>query len=88
MIDIATWRARIGLFNLSTGGRPGKRAGPVLRAASSTEEWSLLLALTTSVVEVVTVIIILLMLAGDVERNPGPGKGEDISYTAGSCMVD
>ena len=79
MIDIVTWRARIGLYNASTGGPSGRRS-KVLRPPAADSEWSLLLALCTTAVELVTVYLIivsLLLLAGDVERNPGPGTGED-----------
>lgn len=87
MIDIATWRARIGSFNVATGGTSGMRA-KLLPRPSSAREWSLLLALTTTVVEVLTIFIVLLMimLAGDVERNPGPGKGEE-NYSAVNDMA-
>ena len=75
MIDIAIWRARIGLYNLSTGGPSGRRA-KVLRPSAG--EGSLLLALMTTAVEVVTLIIVsLLLLCGDVELNPGPGNGKN-----------
>ena len=79
MIDVATWRARIGLYNASTGGPSGRRS-KVLRAPTGDSEWSLLLALGTTAMELVAlhfVIASLLLLAGDVELNPGPGTGED-----------
>ena len=48
--------------------------------AAGDSDWSLLLVLGTTAVELVAlhfVIASLLLLAGDVERNPGPGTGED-----------
>ena len=89
MIDIATWRARIGLYNASTGGLSGGRT-KVLRPPAGDSElllllaWCitapLLLALGTTTVELVTLhlIVNLLLLAGDVERNPGPETGEAV----------
>ena len=85
MIDIATWRARIGLHNASIGGSCGKTAnvcrnvhllhGCLLRLHGLL--LSVLLALTTTTLgHVMMVITTLLLLAGDVELNPGPTLGE------------
>ena len=59
MIDIATWRARIGLHRVRVGST-GRRA-KVLRPDGTS--WSLLLALTTITIEVVVTVIILLVLS-------------------------
>ena len=81
MVDIVTWRARIGLFCVKVG--PSGRRAKVLRPFP---QWSLLSSMTTSSLvhrlmlvhcEVVAVVcILLLMLSGDVEINPGPGTGK------------
>ena len=59
MIDIATWRARIGLHRVRVG--PSGRRAKVLRPDETS--WSLLLALTTITIEVVVTVIILLVLS-------------------------
>ena len=59
MIDIATWRARIGLHRVCVG--PSGRRAKVLRPDGAS--WSLLLALTTITIEVVVTVIILLVLS-------------------------
>ena len=78
MVDIVTWRARIGLFCVGPSGRRAKVLRPF-------PQWSLLSSMTTSSLvhlmlvncEVVAVVcILLLMLSGDVEINPGPGTGK------------
>lgn len=78
MIDIATWRARIGTFHARVG-PSGKKAKFLRPLRLLSRGFSLFLAtLSTSTVnvEVVTVIFVLLMLCGDVELNPGPKIGE------------
>ena len=77
MIDIVTWRARIGMYRVYVG--PSGRRAKVLRPLLSRDMSLLLaqwLALSTVTLEVVTVIIFLIMLCGDVELNPGP-RGEN-----------
>ena len=87
MVDIVTWRARIGLFRVNVGssGRRAKVLRPFL-------QWSLLSSMATSSLvhngfmlvhcEVIAVVcILLLMLSGDVEINPGPRTGKS------SCLV-
>ena len=85
MIDIATWRARIGLHNASIGGSCGKTANVccnvhLLRRCLLPLHGlllSVLLALTTTTLgHVMMVITTLLLLAGDVELNPGPTLGD------------
>ena len=80
MIDIATWRARIGLHNASTGGSCRKTAN-VCRSVHLLPLHGLLLSVllavtTTTLGHVMMVITTLLLLAGDVELNPGPTLGE------------
>ena len=77
MIDIVTWRARVGTYRAYVG--PSGRRAKVLRPLLSRDMSLLLaqwLALSTVTLEVVTVIIFLIMLCGDVELNPGP-RGEN-----------
>ena len=62
MIDIVTWRARIGSFHLSSGGPSRKRAK--VQRSSSAGKWSL------------TVITILSLLAGSVNPGLETGKGK------------
>ena len=59
MIDIVTWRARIGLHRVRVG--PSGRRAKVLQPDGA--NWSLLLALTTITIEVVVTVIILLLLS-------------------------
>ena len=87
MIDIAIWRARIGLHNASFGGSCGKTAN-VCRNFHLLHKcllplhgllFSVLLAMTTDTTtlgHVMIVITTLLLLAGDVELNPGPTLSE------------
>ena len=68
MIDICTWRARIGLYRAVRVGPTGRTRAKVLLASSAdgVEDWSLLLALSTIMMElVVTVLIPLLVLLAD-----------------------
>ena len=85
MIDIATWRARIGSFSVNVG--PSGRRSKVLRRSllQDPQSRSFMLSVAASLVtnsipllrvEVILLIAILLMLSGDVETNPGPGTGE------------
>ena len=60
MIDIATWRARIGLHRVRVG--PSGRGAKVFIRPDG-PSWSLLLALTTITIEVVVTVIILLVLS-------------------------
>ena len=60
MIDIATWRARIGLYRVCVG--PSGRRAKVLRPDSGAGNWSLLLALTTITIELLVTVMILLVL--------------------------
>ena len=54
----------------------------------STGGWSLLLALCITTMEVVTSIIVgLLLLAGDVELNPGPGKGKRMTLSVDQQLL-
>ena len=55
MIDIATWRARIGLHRVRVG--PSGRRAKVLRPDGAS--WSLLLALTTITIEIVVILLVL-----------------------------
>ena len=69
MIDIATWRARIGLYRVRAGRRRAKVLLPL--ASDGAADWSLLS--TTTVEQVVTVIYavvitVLLVLSGDIGR--------------------
>ena len=68
MIDIATWRARIGLYRVYVG--PSGQKAKVLRPLASDGDFSVLLALSTITVVVLSVIIILLVLtqSGDIGR--------------------
>ena len=79
MIDIATWRARIGLYRVRAG-PSGTRRAKVLPSDGATD-WSLLSTITVEqVVTVIYVVIItvLLVLPANIERyyslhvvNPG-----------------
>ena len=69
MIDIATWRARIGLYRVRAG-PSGTRRAKVLPSDGATD-WSVLS--TIAVEQVVTVIYavvitVLLVLSGDIGR--------------------
>ena len=72
MIDIATWRARIGLYRVRAG-PSGRRAKVLLPLASSdgAADWSLLSTITVEQVVTViyaVVITVLLVLSGDIGR--------------------
>ena len=75
MIDIAVWRARIGLFNLSIG---RILAGKRVKVRRPTADCSVLLGwITITPLEAATVLVLLLLvLCGDVDINPGPGDGK------------
>ena len=77
MIDIAVWRARIGLFNLSTG---RILAGKRVKVRRPAFDYSVLFgSITITPLEAVTVLVLLfLVLSGDVETNPGPGDGKEL----------
>ena len=68
MIDIATWRARIGLYRVCAGPSGTRRAKVLLLLPSDgAADWSLLSTITVE--QVVTVIItVLLVLSGDIGR--------------------
>ena len=79
MIDIETWRARIGTFGRVRGVGKSSQSRP---PRGGSLFLLLLAALTSSTLntvtfEVVTVIFFLLMLCGDVELNPGPKTSEN-----------
>ena len=63
MIDICTWRARIGLY---CGGSSGRTRAKVLlvlaSSADGVEDWSLLLALSTIMMELVVTVLIIIPL--------------------------
>ena len=71
MIDIATWRARIGLYRVRAG-PSGRRAKVLLPLASDgAADWSLLSTITVEQVVTViyaVVITVLLVLSGDIGR--------------------
>ena len=59
MIDICTWRARIGLYRAVRVGSSGRtRASSV----DGVEDWSLLLALSTIMMELVVTVLIIIPL--------------------------
>ena len=61
MIDICTWRARIGLYRVGSSGRT--RAKVLLASsADGVEDWSLLLALSTIMMELVVTVLIIIPL--------------------------
>ena len=64
MIDICTWRARIGLYRAVRVGSSGRTRAKVLLASSAdeVEDWSLLLALSTIMMELVVTVLIIIPL--------------------------
>ena len=64
MIDICTWRARIGLYRAGCVGSSGRTRAKVLLASSAdgVEDWSLLLALSTIMMELVVTVLIIIPL--------------------------
>ena len=64
MIDICTWRARIGLYRAGCIGSSGRTRAKVLLASSAdgVEDWSLLLALSTIMMELVVTVLIIIPL--------------------------
>ena len=68
MIDICTWRARIGLYRAVRVGPSGRTRAKVLLASSADgvedwrEDWSLLLALITIMMELVVTVLIIIPL--------------------------
>ena len=73
MIDIATWRARIGLYRVCVGpsGRRAKVLLPRLASSDGAADWSLLSTITVEQVVTViyaVVITVLLVLSGGIWR--------------------
>ena len=66
MIDICTWRARIGLYRAVRVGSSGsyRTRTKVLLASSAdgVEDWSLLVALSTIMMELVVTVLIIIPL--------------------------
>ena len=64
MIDICTWRARIGLYRAVRVSSSGRTRAKVLLASSAdgVEDWSLLLALSTIMMELVVTVLIIIPL--------------------------
>ena len=64
MIDICTWRARIGLYRAGCVGSSGRTRAKVLlpSSADGVEDWSLLLALSTIMMELVVTVLIIIPL--------------------------
>ena len=64
MIDICTWRARIGLYRAVRVGSSGRTRAKVLLASSAdgVEDWSLLVALSTIMMELVVTVLIIIPL--------------------------
>ena len=61
MIDICTWRARIGLYRAVRVGSSG-RTSLLASSADGVEDWSLLLALSTIMMELVVTVLIIIPL--------------------------
>ena len=64
MVDIRTWRARIGLYRAVRVGSSGRTRAKVLleSSADGVEDWSLLLALSTIMMELVVTVLIIIPL--------------------------
>ena len=92
MIDICTWRARIGLYRAVRVGSSGRTRAKVLLASSAdgVEDWSLrLLAVSTIVMElVVTVLIIIPLLVQLVDTTTRYYCLQKISDAASTISVN